>query len=39
VNLAARLTTLAGPDEIVVSADVREQLTPALDANIEDQGA
>lgn len=39
VNLVARLTTLAGPDEIVVSADVREQLTPALDANIEDQGA
>jgi class 3 adenylate cyclase len=31
VNLAARLMTLAGPDEIVVSADVRDQLTPALD--------
>jgi adenylate cyclase len=28
VNLAARLATLAGPDEIVVSADVRDQLTP-----------
>lgn len=38
VNLAARLTTLAGPDEIVVSADVRDQLTPALDAEIEDLG-
>ena len=38
VNLAARLTTLAGPDEIVVSADVRDQLTPALDADIEDLG-
>jgi class 3 adenylate cyclase/tetratricopeptide (TPR) repeat protein len=38
VNLAARLMTLAGPDEIVVSADVRDQLTPALDANIEDLG-
>ena len=25
VNLAARLTTLAGPGEIVVSADVRDQ--------------
>lgn len=38
VNLAARLTTLAGPDEIVVSADVRDQLTPTLDADIEDLG-
>ncbi|MEO6566164.1 MAG: adenylate/guanylate cyclase domain-containing protein [Casimicrobiaceae bacterium] len=38
VNLAARLTTLAGPDEIVVSGDVRDQLTPALDADIEDLG-
>jgi TolB-like protein len=39
VNLAARLTTLAGPGEIVVSADVRDQLTPILDADIEDLGA
>ena len=38
VNLAARLATLAGPGEIVVSARVREQLTPMLDANIEDLG-
>jgi adenylate cyclase len=38
VNLAARLTTLAGPSEIVVSADVRDQLTPVLDADIEDLG-
>ena len=38
VNLAARLTTLSGPGEIVVSADVRDQLTPALDADIEDLG-
>lgn len=38
VNLAARLTTLAGPGEIVVSADVRDQITPALDADIEDLG-
>jgi adenylate cyclase len=38
VNLAARLTTLAGPGEIVVSADVRDQLTPVLDADIEDLG-
>lgn len=39
VNLAARLTGLAGPGEIVVSADVRDQLTPVLDADIEDLGS
>jgi class 3 adenylate cyclase/TolB-like protein len=39
VNLASRLTGLAGPGEIVVSADVRDQLTPVLDADIEDLGA
>jgi adenylate cyclase len=39
VNLAARLTTLAGPGEIVVSADVRDQLTPIIDADLEDLGA
>ena len=33
VNLAARLTTLAGPGEIVVSADIRDQLAPVLDAD------
>jgi adenylate cyclase len=38
VNLAARLCTLAGPGEIVVSARVREQLTPMLDADVEDLG-
>jgi adenylate cyclase len=38
VNLAARLTMLAGPGEIVVSADVRDQLTPVLDADVEDLG-
>ena len=38
VNVAARLTTLAGPGEIVVSVDVRDQLTPVLDADIEDLG-
>jgi class 3 adenylate cyclase/TolB-like protein/Tfp pilus assembly protein PilF len=38
VNLAARLTGLAGPGEIVVSADVRDQLTPVLDADVEDLG-
>lgn len=38
VNLAARLLTLAGPGEIVVSADVRDQLAPVLDADVEDLG-
>lgn len=38
VNLAARLTNLAGPGEIVVSAAVREQITPDLDADVEDLG-
>ncbi len=38
VNLAARLMTLAGPGEIIASARAREQLTPALDAAIEDLG-
>jgi class 3 adenylate cyclase/TolB-like protein len=38
VNLAARLMTLAGPGEIVISANARDQLTPNLDADIEDLG-
>ena len=38
VNLASRLTTLAGPGEIVVSADVRDRLVPGLDAEVEDLG-
>lgn len=38
VNLAARLTTLAGPGEIVVSAEVRDRLTAVLDADVEDLG-
>lgn len=39
VNLAARLQqTIAGPGEIVVSADVHDYLTPVLDADIEDLG-
>jgi class 3 adenylate cyclase/TolB-like protein len=38
VNLAARLASLAGPGEVVVSADVRDQLTSQLDADIEDLG-
>jgi len=39
VNLAARLAALAGPGEIVVSADVCDLLVPVLDAEIEDLGA
>jgi class 3 adenylate cyclase/tetratricopeptide (TPR) repeat protein len=38
VNLAARLTTLAGPGEIVASAEARDALTDGLDALIEDLG-
>lgn len=38
VNLAARLMTLAGPGEIVISAEVRDQITPILDADVEDLG-
>lgn len=38
VNLASRLTTLAGPGEIVVSADVRDGLADGLDADVEDLG-
>ena len=38
VNLAARLATLAGPGETVVSASVRDGLTDGLDAKIEDLG-
>lgn len=38
VNLAARLTTLARPGDIVVSSAVREQLLDDFDAAIEDMG-
>lgn len=38
VNLTARLCTLAGPGEIVISAEIRDQLVPGLDAEIEDLG-
>ena len=38
VNLAARLMSLAGPGEIVVSQQVRDGLTANLDADIEDLG-
>ncbi len=38
VNLAARLMSLAGPGEIVISAHARDELTPNLDADMEDLG-
>ncbi|WP_161974775.1 adenylate/guanylate cyclase domain-containing protein [Piscinibacter terrae] len=38
VNLAARLAALARPGEIVVSAQVRDQLVPDLDGELEDMG-
>lgn len=38
VNLAARLMSLAGPGEMIVSAHARDQLTADLDAQIEDLG-
>jgi len=37
-TLATRLATIAGPGEIVVSAGVRDHLTPILDADVEDLG-
>ncbi len=38
VNLAARLMSLAGPGELIISAHGRDQLTAELDAEIEDLG-
>lgn len=38
VNLAARLATLAQPDEAIASIDVVEDLVPELDAAIDDLG-
>lgn len=38
VNLTARIASLAGPGEIVVTAEVRDQLTAELDADVEDLG-
>ena len=38
VNLAARLMSLAGPGEIVISQHVRDGLTATLDADVEDLG-
>lgn len=38
VNLASRLATLAGPNELVVSASGRDALVDGVDADIEDLG-
>ncbi len=38
VNLTARIATLAGPREFVVSAGLRDHLTAGLDADMEDLG-
>jgi adenylate cyclase len=38
VNLTARIATLAGPGEMIVSAAVRDRLAPVLDADVEDLG-
>ncbi|NDZ13327.1 hypothetical protein C7T35_36335 [Variovorax sp. WS11] len=38
VNLAARIATLAGPGETVLTAQVRDSLTDGLDGTLEDLG-
>lgn len=38
VNIAARLSTLARPGEVVVSVDVRDEMVPGLDADVVDLG-
>ena len=38
VNLCARIATLAGPGEIVISTEMRDQLTDRLDADLVDMG-
>lgn len=38
VNLAARVATLALPGEIVVTADVRDELAVSVDAQLDDLG-
>ena len=38
VNLAARLASLGGPGEIVVSTDVRDEVAEGLDGEIDDLG-
>lgn len=38
VNLTARFCTLAGPNDIVVSAELRDRIVAGLDADVEDMG-
>jgi class 3 adenylate cyclase len=38
VNLTARVATLAGPGELVVTDDLRDRITAGLDAEVEDLG-
>ncbi len=38
VNVAVRITSVAGPGETVVSAAVRDELVPGVDADAEDLG-
>ena len=38
VNLAARLASLAPPDGIVVSSDVRDEMVPGVHGEVEDLG-
>jgi TolB-like protein len=38
VNLTARVATLAGAGEIVVTDDLRDRITAGLDAEVEDMG-
>lgn len=38
VNVAARLCSMAEPGQIIVSAEVRDQMVAGLDADIEDLG-
>lgn len=38
VNLAARVASLAGPGETMVTVEVRDQLVDGLDAHLEDMG-
>lgn len=38
VNLTARVASLAGPGEMVVTAGLRDRLTAGLDADVEDLG-
>ena len=38
VNLAARVASLAGPGETIVTTEVRDGLTDGLDAKLEDMG-